>query len=263
MGMFGDVASAVGGSVVSSAAGLWSQHEERQANENMYRHRYRTMVADLKAAGLNPMLAYMKDAGTPPAMGPAAIGDLGPVINQARTSSSQAALQKAQIEVAASQAEANSAQAAKSRAEASVIEGYGAKESEARIYRDTGAGGLSDATSAQVRRLTEAVVSKATSDAEAAALLLPKMRNLAEAEGSNWKRYVAPYLDDAVKVTQSASSLMRSLSATRIMDILEDSIGKVGRPSGPVRGDHWKGGVYRNSKGRFTRDKYGPSGEAR
>lgn len=71
----GSIIGAAGGNLLTHwGQGMIDQgfaNDARAASEDMYRRRYRIMVHDLKAAGLNPMLAYMKDAGTPPNVGPA------------------------------------------------------------------------------------------------------------------------------------------------------------------------------------------------
>lgn len=119
---FGSVVGSVAGSLASDAFNAWQAHESRTASEDMFRRRYRMMVADLKAAGLNPMLAYMKDAGTPPTTTPAhASGDLGMVINQARTSSAQSNLMKMQEQQAAAQTAALDATTDRTIAEAAKI----------------------------------------------------------------------------------------------------------------------------------------------
>lgn len=66
--LVGGLAS-LGGDLLGAGLNLYSQHEARTASEDMYRRRYQMMVTDLTKAGLNPMLAYMKDAGTPPSVG--------------------------------------------------------------------------------------------------------------------------------------------------------------------------------------------------
>lgn len=232
----GAALGSIGGSLVSDAFNAWSAHEAREASENMYRHRYQIMVSDLKKAGLNPMLAYMKDAGTPPTTTPAhASGDLGSVINQARQSSAQSNLMKIQESQAAAQADLLNAQAEKTRTETKWID----RQAEAGIYKDTSTGQLNDALTATRSVLRPGELQKLNSEAEAAELMLPHYRNLSEAEKSEFKQKIAPYLKDVESMSRSAANAGVLLNINKLWSILDG----MARSKGPTR--------------------YGPSGEKR
>lgn len=214
----GSIVGSVGGSLASDALNIWSANEARKASENMYRHRYRTMVADLKAAGLNPMLAYMKDAGTPPTTTPGhASGDLGMVINEARKSSAQSNLMRMQEEQVEAVTDKTRAEAEKVRAETSWID----REKEASVYRDKSSGQLNDAIAATRSALRPGELQKLNSEAEAAELMLPYYRNLSEAEKSEFKQKISPYLKDAESLSRTAATGAALLNISKIFSILD------------------------------------------
>lgn len=51
------------GDIGSIFGGRSSAKQQQQEAEHMYKHRYRWMMRDMKAAGLNPILAYQQGAG--------------------------------------------------------------------------------------------------------------------------------------------------------------------------------------------------------
>lgn len=105
-GLVGDVAGGLYGNYASAKAATKQFDREKW----MMGHRYQLQVEDLKAAGLNPMLAV---GATPPMPTPAMAPQRGPDLGRAsagQAASSAAQLTRAQINVA-------DAQAAKLRAE--------------------------------------------------------------------------------------------------------------------------------------------------
>ena len=56
---------AIGGAAISAGGALASGGQSAAATKQMYKKRYQWQVKDLKAAGLNPMLAYMNPAPVP------------------------------------------------------------------------------------------------------------------------------------------------------------------------------------------------------
>ena len=87
-------------------AGNWLNNEaagDRQHAANMfsaeqYAHRYQTQVADLQAAGLNPMLAYAQSPGVSPTASAAPTTNLASGVSQAYQQSKLTSAQVANIE---------------------------------------------------------------------------------------------------------------------------------------------------------------------
>ena len=70
--------AAIGTQAMSSAAQWWGNHREakmtRQWQERMFKNRHQWEVADLKAAGLNPVLSAMNGGGSVPSGATAQMG---------------------------------------------------------------------------------------------------------------------------------------------------------------------------------------------
>ncbi len=97
-----------------------------QFSAEQFARRYQTTVADMQAAGLNPMLAYSQGGGTPPTASQVApmqnaLGNAVESYNKTKGTSAQSALQQEQIKVADSQAQLNSANTAKVMADAEFV----------------------------------------------------------------------------------------------------------------------------------------------
>lgn len=67
----GDIGSQIGGSWLNNRYALQRQHDSENFDQMMYSQRYQIQVKDLKAAGLNPMLAYTQGPGPGPSVSPA------------------------------------------------------------------------------------------------------------------------------------------------------------------------------------------------
>lgn len=97
---FDPVSFATGGAM--DAASTWynnrqaekRQHEAQDFSAQQFATRYQTTVKDIKAAGLNPMLAYQQGGGSPPSSSAASSSgklDLASATATTRLSSAQAA----------------------------------------------------------------------------------------------------------------------------------------------------------------------------
>lgn len=229
----GGAVGAVAGSVLDAGANLYSAHESRVAGENMYRHRYQIMVQDLMKAGLNPMLAYTKDAGSVPmAGGGQVVSGTGHALSQSGVASAQASLLEDQAMQARSQTRVNNATADNIEAD-TEIKKLQPGVMEADKYLKAAQGQFADTQTAQLAANMAAVLSKAKSEAEAAELLLPAMRNMSEAQKSDFKKHISPYLDDIQKMSGSAASISSAISPLRLLDLLDRMERRGGFEDGP------------------------------
>lgn len=98
----GAIGSGIGGLIDQNRAQNWQEDQaqtQRDFSAAQFATRYQTTVADMKAAGLNPMLAYTQGGGSPPAGVAAAYpGAVGAANVQASSSARQAAVAEAQVE---------------------------------------------------------------------------------------------------------------------------------------------------------------------
>jgi len=203
------------------AGDLWNAtnaHDSKVSAEDFARRRYQMMVTDLKKAGLNPMLAYMRDPGNTPQMPLPNIK--GPNIMGSLVNSAQMAVAKAQTSALQSQADLNSANAAEVRSR-TYGDGEFSKLKDSERYRNEASGQQADAAAAQTRALIPAMVKKANAEAEITELGIEKARNFNRAEFTAFKREVAPFLDDAVKAAGAMNSAASAISPTRIWDRIE------------------------------------------
>ena len=129
-------AAAIGavGSIAGGFAQARAQRTEasrlREWQADQYARRYQITMSDMRAAGLNPMLAYSQGPGTPPSGAMANIGDFG--TSAASRIVSEAVSRKAMVEQARAQTELQK-QTAKTEAEKTRR-----ARMEADDYRDAG-----------------------------------------------------------------------------------------------------------------------------
>jgi len=89
----------VGSTIINQDFARKRQHDAQDFSAQQFANRYQTTTADMKKAGLNPMLAYQQGGGSSPSgspTSPAGGSDMAGRVNQTRLASAQEAQIRAQ-----------------------------------------------------------------------------------------------------------------------------------------------------------------------
>lgn len=142
-GMFGALASLMGTGAELGGQAVQFEKSKQQARQAFKRSmwadntRYQRMVTDLKAAGLNPMLAFGHGPGSPPTAYPAGVPDLGSGIGEGISRTVQSGRQLAQLGPELRRLKSEAREAAHRANIAATEDRVAAKYADTRAYADT------------------------------------------------------------------------------------------------------------------------------
>lgn len=213
---------ALGGQLMGQEFASDEADANRNFQMNMANTQYQRAVADLRTAGLNPMLAFMKGGGVQGAVpgGSQANSPSNPFAGASLSSA-------AHVELVHAQAEKAKAEAENIRAQIPVTHGMlGVQNLQMNLLRHQAEqlAAQTTLTDAEKRLVDERIknavdtgenIRADTGNIKVDTILkeldVPRARNMAEAQKSTYMREIAPYTGELGKITGSAADAARAL----------------------------------------------------